>query len=99
MIDKSEPTPPGCVGIYTDDEGRVVASVSDFDRSSYGGFTLYEGQKIRVQKHLAMAVINAYCSHVIARALDAYHCEEIVRRLKGKMTFIPVGHADEKPGS
>jgi hypothetical protein len=33
-------TPPGAVGIFTDKNGHVIASVSDFDRSSYGGFTL-----------------------------------------------------------
>jgi hypothetical protein len=86
--------PPGCVGIYTDDEGRVIASVSDFDRSGYGGFSLYEGQKVRAQRKLAVAIVDAYCSSVITRALDSYDCEQIVRKLKGKMTFIPVGHAD-----
>jgi hypothetical protein len=88
--------PPGCVGIYTDDEGRVIASVSDFDRSGYGGFSLYQGQKVRAERKLAVAIVNAYCSNVITRALDSYDCEQIVRKLKGKMTFIPVGHADEE---
>ena len=89
-------TPCGCVGVYTDAEGRVIASVSDFDLSGYGGFTLYEGQKIRAQKKLAMAVVDAYCSSVVTRALYTYDCEQIVRKLNGKMTFIPVGHADEE---
>lgn len=88
--------PRGCVGVYTDAEGRVIASVSDFDLSGYGGFSLYEGQKVRAQWRLAVAIVDAYCSNVITRALDTYDCEQIVRKLKGKMTFIPVGHADEE---
>lgn len=87
---------PGCVGVYTDEAGHVIASVSDFNLSRYGGFTLYEGQKIRVQRLLAVAVIDAYCSSVITCAMDTYDCEQIVRKLKGQMTFVPVGHANEK---
>jgi hypothetical protein len=85
---------PGCVGIYTDPEGRVIASVSDFERQGFGGFTLYRSQEIRCKRMLAHAVIAAYCSNVIASALDAYDSERLVEKLKGKMTFVPVGHDD-----
>lgn len=96
MTDQTKITvPPGCLGIYTDEEGRIIASVSDFDRSGYGGFTLYQGQRIRAEKALAHEIVRAYCSDVVARSLDTYGCEQIVRKLKGKMTFIPVGHTDE----
>lgn len=86
----------GCVGVYTDEQGQVIASVSDFDKTGYGGFSLYAGQKIRAQRALVIAVVDAYCSKVIMDALDSYDCEQIVRKLKGKMTFIPVGHVNEK---
>lgn len=95
QIPTAEPAPLGCVGIYTDEEGHVIVSVSDFDRSGYGGFSLYEGQRLRVQRALSAAVVGAYCSRVVTRSLDTYDCEQIVRKLKGKMTFIPVGHTQE----
>jgi hypothetical protein len=89
-------TPPGCVGIYTDKEGRVIASVSDFKEATYGGFSLYEGQKVRAKRALAHAVVDAYCSSIVAEALDGYECERLVGSLPGKMTFLPVGQTNNE---
>lgn len=88
-------TPKGVVGVFTDKEGRVIASVSDFDMSGYGGFSLLEAQKLRVRKDLSREVIRKYCSWAITEAIEPYDCEQIVRRLveKGaRVTVIPVGH-------
>jgi len=88
-------SPAGVVGVYVDREGRVIASVSDFDQSGYGGFTLLESQERRAKPKLERAVVDAYCSHVVFNALDAYDFTEIVSKLSGMMTFIPVGHGRE----
>jgi hypothetical protein len=87
-------TPVGMVAIFADKQGRIIESVSDFDRSGYGGYTLQEGQKMRVQRRLAWAVIKAYCSEMILDGFDDGDAERIVQRLCRKgatVTLIPVG--------
>jgi hypothetical protein len=90
----------GIVAILTDPKGRVVASVSDFTHDGYGGFSLQEAQEHRVKRHLAFAVIRAYCSDFIIPAIEPYDCEQIVARLTRQhgftRTLIPIGHAEEK---
>jgi hypothetical protein len=83
------PVPCGMVGIYVID-GRVIASVSDFDRATYGGYTLEQSQRHRVENSLARAVVKALCSDVIVKALDAHDCQRIVSKLSGKSQFISV---------
>jgi hypothetical protein len=94
-VESKEPS-PGCVGVYTDEEGHVIASVSDFNPSGMGGCTLYFAQRSRVRGQLSHAIVSAYCSRVVSDALERYDCEQIVRKLKGRMTFVPIGHPDEK---
>lgn len=92
-------TPQGVVAVLTDHTGNVIASVSDFDRSGYGGFTLRQAQEMRVKEQLAFAVVRAYCSDAILGVFERSECGEFVRRLvrqKGfTQTIIPVGHPDE----
>ncbi len=83
----------GCVGVYQNKEGRIVASASDFKPDTYGGFNLFESQKVRTENSLARAVIVAYCSPAVYESLDAYDSLQIVRKLGGKMTFIEITHA------
>ena len=90
----SEPT--GVVGIYTDANGNVVVSVSDFKEQAPGGYTLYEAQRERCKRKLSVAVVNDYCSTAICEALDDYDCERILGKLKGKATFIPINHPDSE---
>jgi hypothetical protein len=89
-------TPKGIVATFTDSTGHVVASVSDFDRSGYGGFTLQEAQRYRVRRKLAYAVLNAYCSPVIVKALSEYDCRAIIDKLTRESgfteTIIPIGY-------
>lgn len=91
--------PQGVVAILTDPTGHVIASVTDFDRSGYGGCTLREAQEMRVKQQLAFAVMRAYCSEAILGVFDNYQCAEVLNRLvrqKGyTKTIIAVGHADE----
>lgn len=83
--------PKGCVAVYINLEGRVIASVSDFRPDGYGGFTLYESQRIRAKSNLCREVIKTYCSPVVYDVLEAYDCEQIVGKMKGKIEFIEIG--------
>lgn len=61
----------GCVLVFTDEHGHIVAHAADFERSAPGGFTLLEGQRHRARRALAFAVCNAYASPMLVRGLDA----------------------------
>ena len=86
--------PKGVVGIYTDADGRVIASVSDFEDSGYGGFSLQEAQRFRCKTKLAHAVMQAYCSDRVLAVFDNYYCEQLLNKLVsngGRATYLPVG--------
>lgn len=95
-MSEEEKGPLGVAAVYVDQEGRIITSVSDFNCDGYGGCTLYESQRMRAKRKLAVAVVRAYCSDVVVNALEAYDCEQIVAKLKGKMTFISIGHQSEE---
>lgn len=91
-------TPNGVVGVLTGPDGYVWASVSDFDSSGYGGFSLQEAQTRRVKQALALKFLDSTCNDIVVSVLDPHRCEEIVWALcskKGfKRTIIPVGYED-----
>lgn len=74
--------PTGVVMICTDESGREIASVHDFDRSGYGGFTLQRSQEIRCKDRLARAVIDRYANPIIADAMDAYQQKSLLDSLE-----------------
>ena len=95
-VDEGRAAARGVVAVLTSQQHGVVVSVSDFDESGYGGFTLREAQEHRARRGLAFAMVRAYCSNVILDVMDPYDCEQMLRKLerKGshKVTLIPVGH-------
>jgi hypothetical protein len=92
---KDKATPQGIVAIYTDKAGHVIATVSDFDRSGYGGFKTWQAQQIRCSDAIGRAVVRAYCSDPIVNHIDNYIVEQIMRALHSKkagtVTFLAVG--------
>lgn len=86
------PSITGVTAVYVYD-GRVIAHANDFNRSRYGGFTLIESQTHRVEQALAFAVVRALASEALHENLDAYTCEQIVKKMKGKSYIIPVANA------
>lgn len=84
MTDPAIPSeiPSGVVMICTDKDGREVATVHDFDRSGYGGFTLQRSQEIRCKDRLALAVINRYASPIIGQAMCKWHRDELLQTLQ-----------------
>lgn len=83
----------GVTAVYVYD-GRVIAHASDFNRSRPGGFTVLEAQTHRVEQSLAFAVVRTLASPALHENLDAYECEKIMRKMKGKVYIIPVPHPD-----
>lgn len=94
-VEKSETAVPstaaGVVAVYIAD-GRVITHAADFERSRPAGFELKEAQQMRCRDELVRAVVRAYCSPVVADALDVSDCDRIVRKLDGKMHFICIGY-------
>jgi hypothetical protein len=95
MTDK--PIPAGVTAVYVYD-GHVIAYASDFDRGQPCGFTLLQAQTHRVEQRLAFEVVRALSSRPLYESLDAYACEQIVRKMKGKSYVLPVGHDDSAGG-
>lgn len=100
MTDSLQETKPqGVVGVLTDDRGMVWASVSDFDRSGYGGFSLAESQRVRVKDALAREFVHKACADVVLKALETYDCRRIVDKLIASQGFkqhlVEVGHDED----
>ena len=88
-------TPRGVVAVFTDKHGRVIASVSDFEPSGYGGCSLRQSQETRAKTQLAIEVIRGYCADPVCEVLRNYDCQQIMRDMVNKgaqVTIIPVGH-------
>jgi len=73
--------PSGVVMICTDEDGREIATVHDFNRSGYGGFTLQRSQEIRCRDRLAVAVIDRYANPIISRCMEQYHRDALMNKL------------------
>lgn len=96
---KSIEIPAGIGAILTDARGNVVAHDFDFARDGYGGFKLWEAQRIRAKRAAKWKYIRAYSYGDLAEVFDDYHAEEMVNKLiqKGKLrlTCIAVGYNDD----
>ena len=88
----------GVIGIFSDEDGHVIAHAADFALSGYGGFTLQRAQEIRVEERLATAICEAYASPRLVRAVPPHARHDIMRVLqrdhKCTVTMISIGHPD-----
>jgi hypothetical protein len=82
--------PTGMSAIFVVD-GRVIAHVTDFNRSTYGGFTLQESQEHRVRDKLATAVVRELASPLLWRNLNGYDCQRILDKIGGTVHVLPIG--------
>jgi len=90
--------PQGVIAIMTTPEGHVIATAADFDRQSYGGFKLWEAQRMRAKKQAIYATIRAYCSDAIVEAIDSYLSEQIGEALRRKghtLTLRAIGYPED----
>jgi hypothetical protein len=89
----------GVVGVFSGPDGRTICSVSDFECDMAAGISRQEAQTYRVNRKLARAIVQAFCSDVIADVIDQYRCDEIMGKLMSRSGYvksiIPVGYEDE----
>lgn len=75
------PSPSGVVALFINKAGQVLANVSDFNTSGYGGFSLRQSQEMRVKRSLAYEVLNKLSSPLICEAVDHYDAEKIMNNM------------------
>ncbi len=89
---------PGVVAILAAPDGRVLASVAEFELEGPGGCSLFSGQRHRAEVRLALAVVREGCADWIVKTLDTYDCLQIVNKMITQhgyiRTIIPIGHGD-----
>lgn len=90
--------PKGVVAIWTSPDGDVIATAADFDRSGYGGFKLWEAQRMRARDAVRRRAVEAYCSTALTDCLSSYLFQQIgeeMNRKGHKITARSVGYDDE----
>ena len=91
-----DPEPCGVVALFIGKDGRVIANVSDFNTSGYGGFSLQQAQEIRVKSSLAHEVLEKLSSPLICAAVDTYDAKKIMdnmcSRCGCRVEIVSVGH-------
>jgi hypothetical protein len=91
-------TPKGIVAVFVGPDGHCVASVSDFDTSGYGGYTMREAQEHRIRDAIATAVANALASNDFTKHIDVYHKREVLRAMERTAGYhlhlVPVGYEE-----
>lgn len=73
--------PSGVVLVFVNESGRHVANAACFKQSASGGYRLEDAQRLRARRSLARAVVDAYASRDLARAIDDYTAETIMDKL------------------
>jgi hypothetical protein len=91
----------GVVMLVISKSGTVLASVSDFDTSGYGGFTLEEAQTIRANRALAYEYLRAVAHPHLAEAVRPMDAERILKDVCDKHGYKiikrVIGHGERQP--
>ena len=90
--------PKGVIAIWTDPEGRVIATESDFELSGYGGFKIWEAQRMRARNSVYREAVRAYCSPAVSKVLSSYLLEGIANEMMKsghRITLRAIGYDDE----
>ena len=94
--DEKQPKPKGIGAILTSPDGHVLAHAFDFERSTPGGFKLWEGQRHRAKLFVIRKFIREFTYAGISVAIEDYDAERIVGNLvrehKWRLTYVNVGH-------
>lgn len=84
----------GVIILISSPSNKIVASATDFDQSSYGGFALGHAQEIRCKKKVAKSLVEANCSFELRDAISPSVANDILKDCLNsgwKMTIIKVG--------
>src|SRR3546814_405693 len=93
-------SPRGYLMLMLWPDGKVLAEVSDFETSGYGGFTLKQAQRIRCRDRLWRSVLDRLANPIIGDAAGSYHGDAIINAMVSKHGFrvheIAIGYEDEE---
>jgi hypothetical protein len=98
MTEEKKIEPQGIIAIITTPEGSVAATSADFDRSGYGGFKLWEAQRMRAGDSVKRQAVRAYIGEFVGQHLHSYTVDKIIEDLvKGKwrVTYRAIGYPDD----
>lgn len=94
-----ESDPPGVIQMVMWPDGRVLATVQDFERSGYGGFSLLEAQRIRCRRRIGRAVVDALGHEILGMCLDEHDLRHMLDRMTSlhgyRVHEVVVGHPQE----
>ncbi len=99
MSDEKTTEPQGVIAIMTAPDGYVIATHADFERQSYGGFKLWDAQRMRTGEAVKRKAVRAYCSDHLVKALEAYTidrmAEDLIQRGKYRVTYRAIGYPED----
>lgn len=87
--------PRGVVAILVGNDGRQIATSTEFCRAAPAGFSLREFQEIQARRCLAMATMRELSSPRLADHIDLHTAEQIVGamcRAGCSVVIVPVGY-------
>lgn len=90
-------TPQGVVALLVSDDGREIATATDFHHGKPGGFSQLEAQEIRAKEALSMAMMRALCSPRLSNAVDVYDAGRLMEKLCRNgchVVIVPVGYEE-----
>jgi hypothetical protein len=81
--------PKGVIGILIDNTGRVICSADDYELGGYGGFNLWESQKVRVRQKLSLKLRDSWFPDFLRDSEVVYHgdLETFIDRLITKRNY------------
>lgn len=98
MIEKPS-EPQGVIAIMTLPTGHVAATHADFERQGYGGFKLWEAQRIRAGDAVKRKAVRVYCSEMVTQHLESYTldrvAEDLMQRGKWRVTYRSIGYPED----
>ena len=90
--------PQGVMLLMLWPDGKVLAEVSDFDTSGYGGFTKRQARVIRCKDRLWRVALDRLANPIVAKAAGSYHGPQIIDEMVRKHGFhiheIAIGYDD-----
>lgn len=99
MSDEKVIEPQGVLAIMTLPTGHVAATHADFERSGYGGFKLWEAQRIRCADAVKRKAVRVYCSEIVTAHLESYTidrmADDLMQRGKWRITYRAIGWPDD----
>lgn len=88
--------PQGIIALLIDPTGRVAGQAMDFSESAYGGFALWEAQRIRAKSAATRDYITQNSSPALGDHVGQYMADRIVDELRSskgwRMHYVAVGY-------